>query len=150
MLRRSFIALMAMLVCVLPASAADDPVSLVREVYRVHAESEKNQTPVWFSPHREKYFTRNMVRLIARDETAHKVDFDFIYDGQDFKITELDFALIKSAANAATVQARFKNFGKPRRLTYSLVREDGAWKIADIRSQEKVGAWVLSTLLAKK
>ena len=150
MLRRSFLALAALFGFALPAAAADDPVALVREVYRVHAESEKNQTPVWFKPHRDKYFTRNMARLLARDEKAKKVDFDFIYDGQDFKISALDFALIKSAGNNATVEARFKNFDKPIRLTYSLVREGGAWKIANISSREKGGAWVLSRLLAKK
>ena len=150
MLRRSFIAATALLAFAVPATAAgDDPVALVRELYRVHGESEKTKQRAWQPPHRDRFFSRNLARLIARAQAKNGIDFDFIYDGQDFQITELDFALVRSAGGKARVEARFKNFGEPQRLAYDLVREGGAWRVADIRAVKK-GGWVLTKLLAKR
>mgnify|MGYP001580062870 CR=1 FL=1 len=53
------------------------------------------------------------------------------------------------SSSFSRVEARFKNFGKPQRLAYDLVREGGAWRVADIRAVKK-GGWVLTKLLAKR
>lgn len=149
MLQRIGLALLALLLLAPPSVAADDPVALVRELYRVHGEQEKTKKKAWQAPHRERFFARKLAEAIARAEKKGGFEFDFIYDGQDYEITGLEVVSVQSKDNAATVEARFKNFGEPQRIAYELVREGGAWRIADIRSRGKNG-WVLTKLLAKR
>jgi len=44
------------------------------------------------------------------------------------------------------VRADFANFGKPRSLLFSLVREDGEWRIDDI-AETVPPRWTLSKIL---
>lgn len=149
MLRRTFLALAAFLVCAAPAVAEDDAVTLVRALYRVHGEAEKTKQLAWQPPHRDRFFARRLAGLIAAATERNGVDFDFIYDGQDYEISELGFVLVQKAGDRATVEARFKNFDAPKRLAYDLVREDEAWRIADIRALGRNG-WVLTKLLTTR
>jgi hypothetical protein len=143
LLRRSFLAAIALLTLLSPASAAEDPVSVIRDLYRVHAEAEKTKKQAWMPPHRERFFTKKLGAAIARAHQRNEIGFDFIYDGQDFEISELAITPGRSAGNKATVIARFKNFKEQKQLEYELVLEGGAWRIADIRSRMKP-SWTLS------
>jgi hypothetical protein len=138
MLRRTLLLFAAFAILVpLPAGAAeDDPVSVVRELYRVHAESEKTKMSVLKPPLRERFFARSLARLLAEDDKRReaRLTYDPIYNAQDFKIADLAVSLKSRQGAKAVVEARFKNFDKPTRLEYDLVRERGAWRIADIRS----------------
>jgi hypothetical protein len=149
MLRRSFLAAMALLALLSPASAAEDPVAVIRELYRVHAEAEKTKIQAWMPPHRERFFTKKLGAAIARAYQRNEIGFDFIYDGQDFEIKDLEIAHVPGSGPVLSVEARFKNFGKPQRLVYTLAQEDGAWRIVDIR-QHRANGWVLTKLLAKR
>ncbi|MCW5772548.1 MAG: hypothetical protein KIT16_12980 [Rhodospirillaceae bacterium] len=149
MLRRSFLAFAALLFLAAPAAAEDDPVALVRELYRVHGEAEKTKQPAWLPPHRDRFFSRRLAGLIAAAYERNAIDFDFIYDGQDYKISELRFMLMRKAGGRATVEARFKNFDLRKRLAYDLVREDEGWRVTDIRALGRNG-WVLSKLLTTR
>lgn len=148
MLRRSFLAAIAVLTLLSPASAADDPVGVVRELYRVHGEQEKTKKQAWDSPHRERFFTRKLAALIARANARNEPGFDFIYDAQDFQISDL-VVVLGGTRGGASVQVSFKNFGKPQRLSYKLVREGGAWRVDEIYGGGPNG-WVLTKLLAKR
>jgi len=130
------------------ARADDDPVTVVRELYRVHAEREKTKQLAWQPPHGDRFFTRNLAQFIARAHARNGIDFDFIYDAQDFQISDLAVEL-GGTRGGASVQVSFKNFGKPQRLTYGLVRERGAWRVAEIVKTGPDG-WVLTKLLAKR
>jgi hypothetical protein len=152
--RRRLLALIALaaLAAPSPLSAAEgggDPVSLVRALYRVHGESVKTGKTAWQPPHRARFFARRLAGLIAGAYAANAIDFDFIYDGQDYKISALHFALVRRAGDKATVEARFKNFDARKRLDYDLVREEGAWRVADIRSPGRNG-WVLTKILTTR
>lgn len=148
MIRRTVLALAALFFVSLPALAAEgDPVSVVRELYRVHGEYEKTKQQAWQPPHRDRFFARALAAAIARAHRQNRIDFDFIYDGQDFQISELAIQPGPAAGGKATVVATFKNFKEPKRLEYELVRERGAWRIAEIRSREKPN-WTLTKLLA--
>jgi hypothetical protein len=85
--------------------------------------------------------------MIARAHQRNGIDFDFIYDGQDYEISELAIQPGRTAGGRVTVVATFKNFKEPKRLEYDLVREGGAWRIAEIRSRQKP-AWTLTKVLA--
>ena len=146
MLRRSFLAAIALLALLSPASAAEDPVAVIRELYRVHAEAEKTKKQAWMPPHRERFFTKKLGAAIARAYQRNEIGFDFIYDGQDFEISELEIRALPSAGHISRVEARFKNFKEPKRIEYDMVREGGAWRIAEIRSRGKP-SWTLTKVL---
>jgi hypothetical protein len=75
------------------------------------------------------------------------LDFSFVVDGQDWDEAEIAGSLDlteAAAGDGATVTARFTNFGEPRTLDWTLVRQGGVWRVADVASAE--GAWRLSEL----
>jgi hypothetical protein len=150
MQRRTFLIAAALCAAAGPALAADeDPATVIRELYRVHAEGEKTKKLAWMPPHRERFFTRRLGGLIARAYQRNRIDFDFIYDGQDFQISELAIQPGRTAGGKATVIASFKNFKEPKRVEYELVRENGAWRIAEIRSRQKP-SWILTQVLSER
>jgi hypothetical protein len=147
--RRTFLIATALLAAGPAFAADDDPVAVVRELYRVHAEADKTKQLAWLPPHRERFFTGALGALIARAYERNRIEFDFIFDGQDAVIKDLAFQPGRRAGNRATVIATFKNMDQPKRLEYSLLREGGAWRVADIRSRQKP-SWVLTQLLKSK
>ncbi len=135
MLRRSFL-IAALALAAPPALAeADDPVAVVRELYRVHAESDKGKAPVWRPPHRDRFFSRALAQLLAADEKRKqaRLDYDPIYNAQDAFTGTVEATLKSRAGDKAVVEVVLKD-SEPRRLEYDLVRERGAWRVADIRS----------------
>ena len=154
MLRRTLLlfATVALLVPPPAAAADDDPVAVVRELYRVHGESEKTKASVLKPPLRDRFFARPLARLLGEDDKRReaRLTYDPIYNAQDFKITGLDVALKSRQGDKAVVEARFKNFDQPTRLEYDLVRERGAWRIADIRSNGMQPDGMLTRNLRKR
>lgn len=154
MFRRAILFLAAVtLLTPLPAAAADDDsVAVVRELYRVHGESEKTKASVFKPPLRDRFFARPLARLLVEDDKRResRMGFDPIYNAQDFKITGLDIALKSRQGEKAVVEARFKNFDRATRIEYDLVRERGAWRIADIRSNGTQPDGMLTRILRKR
>ena len=75
------------------------------------------------------------------------LDFSFVVDGQDWDDGEIAGSLALTEAvdgDAAVVTARFTNFGETHTLDWTLARDGGVWRIADVASP--AGAWRLSTL----
>ncbi len=54
--------------------------------------------------------------------------------------------LVSTEANQAAVRASFKNFDEPRDVLYSLVLENGHWRIDDIQETLKP-RWTMSKIL---
>jgi hypothetical protein len=154
MLRRTLLLFAAMaLLAPPPAMAADDdPVAVVRELYRVHGESEKTKASVFKPPHRDRFFARALVRLLAEEDKRRepRMQYDPIYDAQDYKIADLQIAQKSRQGEKAVVEARFKNFDKPTRVEYDLVRERGAWRIADIRNKGMQPDGMLTRILRQR
>jgi hypothetical protein len=137
MIRRAFLAIAALALFAPPALAAEgDPVSLVRELYRLHGETEKTKVSVFKPPLRDRFFSRTLARLLAADDKRPeaRLTYDPIYNAQDFEISGLVVTLKSRRGMTSVVEARFRNFGRPTRLEYDLVYERGAWRIADIRA----------------
>lgn len=159
MRRRSFLITAAALAAAGPALAADDdPIAVVREIYRITIDNldrvdrgQKMGPPVWRPPNRDRFFAQRLARLFAADDRRQegRLDFDPISDSQDPKITELAFVQESRAGQKAVVVAQFKNRGEPKRIEYEMVLERGAWRVADIRARGKDG-WVLSRILTGK
>lgn len=76
-----------------------------------------------------------------------RLDFDPFVGGQDWDISGLEVKETFRSGGEAQVRADFANFGDPRSILFSLVREDGAWRIDDITSTLPP-RWNLSDILS--
>ncbi|MEE7459126.1 DUF3828 domain-containing protein [Methylorubrum populi] len=109
--------------------SAADPVETVRAFY---AADDINAV---------RFYARNLRGLYERDQREAKgevgrLGFAFHVNGQDTEpgwTKFLRLTALSSQGDRAEVRARFRN-GGPQELRYSLLREAGAWKIANVRS----------------
>ena len=128
------------------AQSAENPIDTVKAVYA--DESREVESKLYSKRLNALYAAadRNSKKL---NQPVSGLDFDPTADGQDtednFKKT-LRYTLLTSNEQAAQVRANFKNF-KPVALVYRLVKEDGAWKVDDIRTHRFRDGWRLSKLL---
>ena len=130
-------------------SARQTPESVIKEIYAIHAEDVENEAAdrIVNGNSREnldKYFDKNLADLIWGDFTAERgeddpneigvIDFDLFYATQeDLPVTHLQISEAQFADDKATVRASFTSGGINEAVEYSLVAENGAWKIADIK-----------------
>ncbi len=128
------------------AQSADSPVDTVKAMY---AEGSKDVESKLYSKRLNALYAaadRNSKKL---NQPVSGMDFDPTTDGQDtednYKKT-LRYTLSASTDIVAQVRVTLKNF-KRVELIYSLVKEDGAWKVDDIRMLNARDGWRLSTLL---
>lgn len=141
---RGFLLALVLLVGCAPAQAqsATDPVETVRAFY---AAASINET---------RFYARGLRALYERDRheaegEVGRIAFDFRVNGQDTEDGwERTLSLTASALDGdrAEVRATFRNVS-PQDIRYSLVREDGRWLIADVRSL-KHETWRLTSLLS--
>ena len=102
-----------------------------------------------------RFYAKRLRALYRRDRaTADGVgnlNFAFHVNGQDTQdgwSRTLVLKTLSADADRAEVQAAFRNF-RPQDLRYEMVREDGRWLIADVRSL-KTETWRLTTILAPR
>src|SRR6266481_190315 len=118
------------------------PEDFIRSVYRFHQPGGKQ--PSWFDNKRtlSKYFDEELTALFIKDDECKKreqgicnLDFDPIYDAQDFdeKTTDLQIAAVVGQPDLFNVT--FTNLGT-RTLVYKLTTTPGGWRISDIKYPE--------------
>lgn len=83
------------------------------------------------------YFDNGLLALFLKDQTESqgevgKLDFDPLYDAQDFAIKGLAIAKIQESKGSAQVAATFKNMGTSKKLLFSLSNGAQGWRISDI------------------
>src|SRR5690606_36738470 len=61
-----------------------------------------------------------------------RIDFDPFIQGQDWDTSEVTVRDPVILGGTARADVEFTNFGRPIRLTYSLVLERDGWKIDDV------------------
>lgn len=119
--------------------------ALVRDLYRVHAEEFRtSRFRIMSGKDRkllDKYFDKNLADLIWKDLTTHVgevgvLDFDPFYNAQDADIKNLKVSPAVVEGDKATATVTFTNYGKKETLIYTLVKQNGAWKISDINYGE--------------
>ena len=136
---------------ILPDAAAQsphdaDPVKLITAIYQTYT---IDNTPVV-----RDVYSRRLQALLDTDAKntppgdAGTIDWDVFVDGNNWELSHLRIALVARSDSAATVQASFDNFGKPRRQLFALIREQGEWRIDDISSMRKGARWTMSKILA--
>lgn len=140
---RAILALiLALLVAPALAQSASEPVKTVRAFY---AKDDINAV---------RFYAKRLRALYERDQREAKgevgrLGFAFHVNGQDTEDKwekTLKLTALSSSADKAEVQASFKNFS-PQDIRYDMVRENGTWLIADVRSLKKE-KWQLVKILA--
>jgi ABC-type transporter MlaC component len=114
------------------------PDALLRDLYKVHGQKNSNILSNKSRKLLDKYFDRNLANLIWKDLTTHRneygvIDFDIFYNTQDPLIKNVSVAQPKIKGANATVSVSFSNSGVKEIVVYTLVRQNGAWKISDIK-----------------
>ena len=117
---------------------ASSPDAVVRELYRVHRNGYGPIFEKKGKKYQEKFFDKNLAGLIWKDFTetpegeVGNLDFDPLFNAQDFKITKLLVSAPIVEGEKVTVPVTFNNFGKRTSLKFLLVNEGGVWKISNI------------------
>ena len=118
--------------------AQSSPEGLVSELYKLH---EKKQSPFFQTKDHgvvTQYFSERLAQLIWKDTVTSKgevgaLDFDPLYDAQDFDIKKVSLRKSKSEKDSAEVIASFENMGHKTEIIFSLVLTKTGWKISDIK-----------------
>ncbi len=139
----------------LPATADDSPAAPIRAIYTQAAagNGDTGGNFVWDdAKDRPRYLSKSLTALWAKSDAriepgyAGPIDFDPITNSQDPQVYGFAITIEKQDAQRATVLATFE-YSKPPQarkittVTYDLVREDGAWKIDDIRGAATGNGW---------
>lgn len=121
---------------------ASSPEEFIRSLYRFHQPGKETQD--WFGDKQtlSKYFNNELTALFIKDDECAKreegvcnLDFDPIYDAQDFdkETTNLHVAAVADQPDAFNVT--FTNLGT-RTLLYRLTNTPAGWRISDIKYPE--------------
>ncbi len=117
------------------------PDEFIRSLYRFH--QPWRDQPDWFGDKRtlSNYFDKELTALFIKDDECAKreqgvcnLDFDPIYDAQDFeKTTNLQITAVIGQPDLFKVT--FTNLGT-RTLVYKLTNTPSGWRISDIKYSE--------------
>ena len=118
------------------------PEDFIRSVYRFHQPGK--DTPDWFGNKRtlSNYFDKELTALFIKDAECAKreqgvrnLDFDPIYDGQDFEKETTNLQIAALAGHSELFNVTFTNLGT-RTLVYRLTNTPSGWRISDIKYPE--------------
>jgi hypothetical protein len=141
----------AVLMLAAPATALDDPISLIQMLYRPDGMPDTaKEADRFLAADAAKAYKR---QLGDSQNAGAAVDFDWRYNSQDgqnteLKIVELPYQRPHAAKPLAVIAASFKNEGRPETITYSLCLGSKGWRIADAHDAGET--WTLRDLLGLK
>ena len=132
-----------------PAEVDGDPVALLTAIYKTYTDIGPGEDGV---PGLSGVYSKRLQALIDKDEKetpegdVGRIDWDLFVDGQDWQLSELKIVPVSQESAQAEVRATFKNFDEPRDILYTLVLENGHWRIDDIQETLKP-RWTMSKIL---
>jgi hypothetical protein len=118
------------------------PEDFIRSLYRFHGPGK--ETPDWFGDKRtlSKYFDKELTALFINDDECVKreqgicnLDFDPIYDAQDFEKETTNLQIAAVVGQPDLFNVTFTNLGT-RTLVYRLTNTPNGWRISDIKYPE--------------
>jgi hypothetical protein len=137
------------------AAAVRDPLAILTEIYR---DAVKGRGPSWIEGGgRPKYLSKSLVALWAKSDKKTPpgdegpVDFDLVSDTNGMTLAGFSLKLEKQDDRTATIAATLAYSARdvpsgPAVVRYDLVREDGQWKIDEIRGGGDT-VWSLRNML---
>ena len=118
------------------------PEDFIRSLYHFHQPG--RDTPDWFGDKQtlSKYFDKELTALFIKDDECAKreqgvcnLDFDPIYDAQDFEKETTNLQVAAAAGQPDLFNVTFTNLGT-RTLVYRLTNTPSGWRISDIKYAE--------------
>lgn len=134
----------------------EEPRDVVAALYRLAAAEAKKTKPLspFYDPKaRGKYFTKSFDLLVTTSETkaAHdgggSLDFDPVSASQDAELQKVTLKTDLLEMNKAVVSATFLNHKLPTVVSYDFLKEEGDWKINDIKGTTEKEAWSVRKIL---
>ena len=132
------ITLLALPFAGLAQTSGSKPVALIRELYKVH---NKGYGPVFRGKTRrylDKYFDKSLADLIWKNLTegnpdeVGNLDFDVLYNAQDFQIKNFQVANPIGDNSKAEVMVSFINFDRKENLKFLMRNTAAGWKIENL------------------
>lgn len=125
-----------------PYPGVADPLAFVRGGYAIPRVMEGLDTYA---------SARLRAELHAQDEAAGGEDLSILnwwVDGSEERVTGLDVRRLPGTPpDRQTIEARFRNFGRPVALRFSFVREGAAWYLDEVVNLAGRRSWTLTSLL---
>ncbi|WP_137129974.1 DUF3828 domain-containing protein [Rhizobium sp. FY34] len=123
------------------------PEVLIKALYAYDIEKTPESAPTFYTP----FFSKDLIALFRTYNEALQgevgpLEFDPVINGQDGAATNLKIGTPAIQGDKAQVTITFRN-GKKVTLLYSLVREQGGWKVDDIAEPNSQYPWRLRKLL---
>jgi hypothetical protein len=129
-------------VCFGADTKESSPEDFIRSLYRFHQPG--RETPDWFGDKQtlSKYFDKELTALFIKDADCARreqgvcnLDFDPIYDAQDFDKETTNLQIAPVAGQPYLFNVTFTNLGT-RTLVYRLTNTPSGWRISDIKYPE--------------
>lgn len=148
---RTLIALTLLVLSALPTLAAETyktPEAMIKALYAYDLDKTPADAPSPYQP----FFSRGLAKLFVADRARTSddeigtIDFDPVISGQDGEATNVRLGPLKGSGDRVELDVFFRNFGAVT-LHYTLVRENGGWKVDDIENRKGEVKWGLRELL---
>jgi hypothetical protein len=118
--------------------AATSPTKVVTDLYSAH---KGKADPLQYPASKKSlgaYFEKGLLALYLKDQSESKgevgkLDFDPLYNAQDFEIKDFSVALVAQQKDSAEVAASFKNMGTSEKIVFLLSNTAQGWRITDIK-----------------
>ena len=128
------------------SSNLDTGKELVAQLYKEHS---GKSDPLQYPANKKllpNYFYKPLLDLYLKDQEdsrgeVGKIDFDPLYDAQDFEISDFNLVVLPNKNGAGYVAARFKNTGIDQEIIFALQRTKMGWRIADIQYKNGRSLW---------
>jgi len=128
------------------SSDVDTGKELVAQLYKEHS---GKSDPLQYPANKKllpNYFYKPLLDLYLKDQEdskgeVGKIDFDPLYDSQDFEISGFNLVVLSNKKGSGYVAARFKNMGVDQEIIFALQRTKMGWRIADIRYKDGRSLW---------
>jgi hypothetical protein len=164
---RSILAAFALAWCALahPAFAQTrEPEAIVSSFYKAAKSDGGNGPAFGFKPQDRKLLSKSLAALWAkadrhvkaRGDKVGAISFDIATQSQGVDIASYKVKSERKDASSAVIEATFIIGGNHARkgddvvVLYDFVRENGSWKIDNLRTESKVKSWSLRGNLATK
>ena len=152
-MRIPLLALLLACLAALPLRAADHktPETLIAALYSYDIAQTDPDALSLYAP----FFSKSLLALFQkdRDNTPEgdmgALDFDPVIAGQDGAASNVTTGVPILIDDTAELEVDFTN-GVPVRLYYTLVREEGGWKVNDIANQQGEYPWGLRAILGEE
>ncbi|MGL4494767.1 MAG: hypothetical protein ACRCUX_03070 [Beijerinckiaceae bacterium] len=122
-----------------------DPAVWVRSIYDLYKRAEKDDKLMRHANYGlvQKRAARPLWLLFRKDDACMKknggapcaFDADFIINGQDYELSDVQISPAEISGEKAKVTAKFKNFKQDNTNTFFFVKQGDNWRVSEVTMQ---------------